>query len=262
MKDYDYTYISLGAGVQSSFLAVCSVLGLHNVPRADVAIFADTQDEPKGVYAHLDRLSAWLEERGLDVQICTAGRLSESKNKHEPLYAQNEDGSRGMTTRQCTSHYKVQPIHKHVRKLLGRERKKITQRVRSLHGISYDEVHRMRDAREPWLTFEYPLVEARLTRWHCLQQWPQVCDLPLPPRSACIQCPYHSNDEWRQIRDTDTEAWQWAIAYDAQIRYIDTKGHVQYLHKSMLPLPEVDLTDPHADQYDLWGNECEGMCGV
>ena len=47
---HDLTYISLGAGVQSSALLVCSLLGLHRVPRADVAIFADTQNEPPHVY--------------------------------------------------------------------------------------------------------------------------------------------------------------------------------------------------------------------
>ena len=40
------TYLSLGAGVQSTALLVISAHGLYGCPRADLAIFADTQDEP------------------------------------------------------------------------------------------------------------------------------------------------------------------------------------------------------------------------
>jgi len=47
---YDFAYASLGAGVQSTALVVLSTLGLHGCPRADCAIFADTQDEPAWVY--------------------------------------------------------------------------------------------------------------------------------------------------------------------------------------------------------------------
>jgi len=34
-----------------------------------------------------------------------------------------------------------------------------------------------------------------------------------------------------------------------------------FLHSSMTPLADVDL-DPDRDQVDMFGNECEGMCGV
>ena len=49
--------ISLGAGVQSSTMALMAAHG--ELPRPDCAIFADTQWEPKQVYEHLD----WLEKQ-------------------------------------------------------------------------------------------------------------------------------------------------------------------------------------------------------
>lgn len=55
-SDYDFTYLSLGAGVQSSALFVMSALGMYGCPKADVAIFADTGDEPSWVYDQLHRL--------------------------------------------------------------------------------------------------------------------------------------------------------------------------------------------------------------
>lgn len=36
-----------------------------------------------------------------------------------------------------------------------------------------------------------------------------------------------------------------------------------YLHRSAVPREEADLsTDANRGQFDLWPNECEGMCGV
>lgn len=38
---------------------------------------------------------------------------------------------------------------------------------------------------------------------------------------------------------------------------------IPYLHASLVPLEQVNLTtDIENGQGILWGNECEGMCGV
>ena len=47
--------LSLGAGVQSSAMAVMSAKG--DLPPVDCAIFADTGYEPKGIYTYLNYLS-------------------------------------------------------------------------------------------------------------------------------------------------------------------------------------------------------------
>jgi 3'-phosphoadenosine 5'-phosphosulfate sulfotransferase (PAPS reductase)/FAD synthetase len=48
------TVISLGAGVQSSTMALMAADG--ELPKPDCAIFADTGNEPKAVYTYLDFL--------------------------------------------------------------------------------------------------------------------------------------------------------------------------------------------------------------
>ena len=50
------TILSLGAGVQSSVMALMAARG-EITPMPDCAIFADTQSEPKEIYDWLD----WLE---------------------------------------------------------------------------------------------------------------------------------------------------------------------------------------------------------
>jgi len=52
--------ISLGAGVQSSTMALMAAAG-EITPMPTAAIFADTQDEPASVYRWLD----WLEKNAL-----------------------------------------------------------------------------------------------------------------------------------------------------------------------------------------------------
>jgi len=50
--------LNLGAGVQSSTIYLMMVDG--DIPACDVAIFADTGEEPQAVYDHL----GWLKKQG------------------------------------------------------------------------------------------------------------------------------------------------------------------------------------------------------
>lgn len=52
--------LSLGAGVQSTTLALVAAHG-EITPMLDCAVFADTGEEPAGVYRHL----AWLQSEDL-----------------------------------------------------------------------------------------------------------------------------------------------------------------------------------------------------
>jgi 3'-phosphoadenosine 5'-phosphosulfate sulfotransferase (PAPS reductase)/FAD synthetase len=52
------TVISLGAGVQSSTMALMAADG--ELPKPDCAIFADTGNEPKAVYRYLEFLKKVL----------------------------------------------------------------------------------------------------------------------------------------------------------------------------------------------------------
>lgn len=270
---FDFTYLSLGAGVQSSGLLVCSALGLHDVPRADLAVFADTGDEPQWVYDYLDVLEEFGEAHGIPVHRTSRGKLSEWMIDRQkagqrfvsvPLYTLGADGAReGMLRRQCTREFKVEPLEKFVRKALGYEpRKRIRLAVRCLMGISIDEAGRMRPSRTRWITNRYPLVEAGITRARALE----ICveaGLPEPRRSSCVYCPYHDNATWLDLRDNHPEEWEKAVAFDDAIRDMTMAGRERpaFVHRSCVPLKNAELDD-HKDQADLFLAECEGMCGV
>jgi hypothetical protein len=264
---YDLTYISLGAGVQSSAMHALSVRKERGVPRADFAVFADTQDEPGEVYEHLERLREWSEARGMPVHTVTAGRLSDDDPTflQIPAFTLGDDGRASMLKRQCTTHYKIAPITRFVRETLGyKPRQRVRERVRSLHGISVEEAYRMRDARDQWLTIEYPLVEAGIYRQLARRIWTDLTGLPEPPRSACVYCPFKSDEEWRHTRDTDPEGWGFACTYDERLRGATRAGDARpaYLHRSLVPLRDADLEDQDDGQLALWNAECEGACGV
>ena len=125
----------------------------------------------------------------------------------------------------------------------------------------------MRKPPEPWLRFRHPLIfDYPMRRGECLN-WLKERGYPEPKRSACSFCPFHSDREWAEIRENAPEAWERACRLDDAYRdgsalaATGMKGEM-FLHSSRKPLREVELKLGDPNQLDLFGNECEGMCGV
>ena len=131
----------------------------------------------------------------------------------------------------------------------------------NLMGISVDEIQRAKDNRVKYIKNQFPLLDLRMKRTDCLA-WLEKHGYSAP-RSACIGCPYHNDQEWRRIKQNPTE-WADVVLFDKQLRNKKTKFNSElYLHKSCKPLDEVDLrTEEERGQYTLFDNECEGMCGL
>lgn len=264
--------LSLGAGVQSTTMALMAARGEIG-PMPDCAIFADTGAEPRAVYRHLDWLEAQLpfpihrvSAGNLRDEIVGAMKGSNRMDARPPFFTNGE----GMLRRQCTQDYKILPIVKKVRELLGLkkgQRGPRTPVAEQWLGISTDEAIRMKPSRLAYIQHRWPLIEQGINRQKCLQ-WCAERQYPRPPKSACTFCPYHSNAQWRDLRDNDPEAWAEAVMIDETIRPgmpgpRRPADAAWYVHRSMKPLTEVDLrTDAEIGQGDLFGNECEGMCGV
>ena len=270
--------LSLGAGVQSTTLLHMMIAG--EIEMADHVIFADTGWEPEPVYAHLTKLEALMEKHEIRFHKVSAGNIREDALNMEkrsasmPLYMKKQDGSKGMVRRQCTNEYKIQPLLKLQRELVGLAKGARSKEhlATTIIGISWDETQRMRDAAFSWLRNEYPLVDRKITRQMCLE-WCANQGLELPPRSACIGCPFKTDHEWRLLRDTMPNEWDDAVDFDNQLRErLQADGRfygTAYLHKSTKPLAEADLrTEKEKGQDGLFDDdvafnqECEGMCGL
>ena len=70
---------------------------------------------------------------------------------------------------------------------------------------------------------------------------------------------------WRELKEEHPQEFQKAVKIDEMIRG-GVRGTTQklYLHQTMQPLSQVDFGEQmdKKEQIDLFGNECEGMCGV
>ena len=259
--------ISLGAGVQSSTMALMFARGeLSPMPAA--AIFADTGDEPQAVYRWLE----WLQSLELPFPIIRARRpLTLSENMiavvsaseteavvgsygYVPLFSRKSDGEKGMLRRQCTKNFKINVVQMAARQRFGKGTK-----FRMLIGISTDEAHRMKPSPVDSIENHYPLIEAGVSRGGCLR-WMEERGYPTPPRSACVFCPYKSDSEWKELRRDSPEDFAAAVDFERAVTQgAKGTGVRLYLHSSRKPLDEVDFSD---DQMDLFGEECEGMCGL
>ncbi len=205
---------------------------------------------------------------GDEILASTRGTGKAGSHSRPPFFTLGADGSKGMIRRQCTGDYKIDPIQAKVRELLGlkkRQRWPRTQAVEQWVGISLDEVSRMKPSQLPAIQMRWPLIDLRMTRRGCLE-WLRANGHPEPPKSACTFCPFHSNSEWRRIRDTDPAGWKRAVEIDDAIRGgLVSKGldGALFLHPDRVPLREVDLsTSEERGQLNMFENECEGMCGV
>ena len=255
--------ISLGAGVQSSVMALMAANG--ELPRPDCAIFADTQWEPQGVYDHLD----WLEKQlPFKVFRVTKGNIRSSSVEQgfsEIPFFGLENGKKTIGRRQCTNDYKIQPIRKKLRKLLGLkkgERAKGHSAVAWI-GISTDEAVRMKPSRDAWIQNIWPLIEKGMSRQDCLAWFKKRYPTRPLAKSACIGCPFHNDKEWRDMKINDPKSFADAIIFDNEIRNSGSSGTEQFLHASRQPLSEVDLRNlEDKGQINMFENECEGMCGV
>lgn len=260
--------ISLGAGVQSTTMALMAAHGEIG-PMPDAAIFADTQDEPPEVYEHL----RWLSSPNVlpfPVHIVTEGKLIErllagDEGARVPFFI--KDG--GLKRRQCTRTFKLRPIKRKIRALLGVGPRGYLApgAVEQWVGISRDEAARLKPSRERYIIRRDPLIEKLMTRNDCLS-WLTSHGYPTPPKSACEYCPFQEDARHRARKLNDPAGFLRVVEIDRELRSPENiiRFHGEtFVHRSRMPLEDVDFSAAIAgnqSQGDLFINECEGMCGT
>lgn len=189
--------LSLGAGVQSTTLLLLALEGA--LPTLDCGIFADTGGEPRRVYDHLDMLTARAADVGVPVLRVSNGNLRDDsidpghRYASIPYFVRNPDGTEGMGRRQCTSEYKLAPIRRKVRELLGATapdfRRVPKGRVAEQWiGFSTDEIGRVSDHDQvSYIAKRYPLLELGMSRKDC-ERWLRSRGWTSVTKSACTFC--------------------------------------------------------------------------
>jgi hypothetical protein len=155
-----------------------------------------------------------------------------------------------MGRRQCTSEYKLTPIRRKVRELLGAKppefRRVAKGRVAEQWiGFSTDEIGRVSDKDQvSYVVKRYPLLELGMSRKDC-DRWLRDHGWTSVTKSACVGCPFHGNRQWRDLRDNHPDEWANAVAFDAAIRKGGSRGlppnGEAFLHRSRVPLDQAPI---------------------
>lgn len=285
-------YLNLGAGVQSTALYLMSVDGDEpEVPKFDAAIFADTQEEPDEVYRHLE----WLElQGGPPIIRTTAGRLGDALDQGSDANGNTRtDGGhyisipaftehpltkeKGIIQRQCTADFKVKPIEKLIRERVGATPGRPVSKDITIHqymGLSFDEPKRVIRVKQRFTAkpsnwkVHFPLWEMQYDRGDCKAYLRDRMPYEVP-RSACVFCPFKSDEEWRRLKADDPKGWGRAVHIDRVCRTGTGLDAHRFLHKQCVPLDQVDLrpADEKSGQMNMFAHlrgfqdECEGYCG-
>lgn len=292
--------ISLGLGVQSSTLFLMATRGDIG-PMPDCAITADPGWERKKTYEYLEYLrtvspipihvvrAGNIREDLLNRASARSGRfvtvpyflkttipagtvvdvLDADDNVVGQRVTDREEIQEGLGRRQCTSHYKIEPINRKLRELIGAgPRDKIAEAtIEQWVGISLDEIERATPSKVRYAVKRFPLLEERMSRSDCIR-WLEERQYRIPPKSACVGCPFHDDDAWRDLKLNSPDEFDDAVIVDHAIRtFVGERVALraeQFTHRSLKPLDEVDFSNAEdRGQMNLFAmHECEGMCGL
>lgn len=142
--------------------------------------------------------------------------------------------------RQCTREFKITPIDVALRSWLTSvglgyvdsiNRNYVKRGVElNFHlGISIDESRRVSPSRTKWKIHKYPLIEIGFTRNDCVN-FAIANGYPIPPKSSCIFCPYHTDDYWASLTASELNH---AIKLDDYVRTDAFKRKIKSLHGEM-----------------------------
>lgn len=273
--------LSLGLGVQSTAIYYMASIGIF--PKLDYAITSDPGKEKTKTYEYLQYLLNWQKENnGIPIIVRSDRNLYEDllSTKKDltrfasiPAFTKGTDGKSGMLKRQCTGEYKIEVVDNTIRDLYGLRPKQRRPLTEVWKGITLDEMERMSIPRETWKVLVYPFCgykvslrkganrihefdDLRMSRSDLIK-WYAENNLPLPPKSACVFCPYQSEHSWEQMKLQEPEDFEAACKVDDAIRDSTKQGIERpvFLHESLKPLRELkfDLTKP-----DMFSGECTG----
>lgn len=257
--------ISYGGGVQSTAMLVLAASREIDFP---LALFANTGDDSE----HPDTLAYFrdvaapyavahgielveLRRRKRDGSVETLmGRLTDPTSS-VGIPVRMSTGAPG--NRNCTIDFKIKVIAKELKR---RGATPADPAVCAL-GISMDEFHRMRsNSGIPYETLAYPLIERNMTRQDCVNLIASE-GLPVPPKSSCWFCPYHTLGAWRVMARKKPDLFARSVALERMLndRRTALGKDAVFLTSRLIPLGEAISDD---GQMDLFPESCDigGYC--
>lgn len=196
--------LSWGLGLQSTTALEMSIEG--DLPKLDHAIFANPGFEKNQSYDIFDFYEKRASSAGIQVHRIDGYDIYQDnfKKRSIPLYIY---GSGRQLKRQCTREYKIRPIQRLIRELLGmpktgRSHRSFIGSVELWIGITVDEIERAGVSEVGYIVNRHPFLELGWVRRKC-HEYLKARGLPIPVKSSCKFCPYQRVQEWRELPPSD-----------------------------------------------------------
>lgn len=165
--------------------------------------------------------------------------------------------------RQCTEKYKIRAVMKMLREDYGATHK---NPIGQWLGITTDEFTRMKVSPVKASILMYPLIDLGMSRDDCIEYCEQE-GFPVPAKSACIGCPYHSNVTWNtltpeQIEDVAEYEEQMIqmIASHPTLKYLPYFANAVRVHRDMRPIDDYPFRNKLL-QIEPGESPCSGQAG-
>lgn len=258
---------SYGGGVQSTAALVLAAQGRIDYP---IFLFSNVGDDSEhpDTLRYVDEVAkSYAAANGIELHELRHTRRdgepetlyrkltrSGSRSTGIPIYL---EGAGAPGRRSCTSEFKIRRI------AVWQRRHGATKADPAITGlgISLDEFHRARtDSGIKTQVLEYPLINLRLTRQDCVNII-QRAGLPVPPKSSCWFCPFHSIAMWRRLQNARPDLYERAIELEQTLSDRSEmlgRGKV-FLTRKLRPIDTV--LAGRQDELELVDDACEsGFC--
>lgn len=241
---------SSGGGVQSTAALILSVRGDIDYPVHLFANVGDDSEHPDTLAYVREVLIPLAQDHGIDFHEIEwrkrdgsfetlRGRIYRIKRSVPIPARMGDSGAPGNRT--CTVDFKIKTVDRWIAEHGGKG-----NHVEVGLGISTDEIHRAR-VEEPALirgftkTKTYPLIDLGLSRNDC-HGIIHNAGLPIPPRSSCYFCPFHTPTEWIRLRNKRPDLFAEAMKIEKEIqrKRVELMGKDNvYLHRALVPLDQA-----------------------
>jgi hypothetical protein len=139
-----------------------------------------------------------------------------------------------------------------------------TDKATVMVGISTDEFYRASNRRpKPYEIMSYPLLDLGLSRLDCMNVI-KAAGLPVPPKSACWFCPFHTVKQWRTLRADHPDRFEAAARLEDHLnaeRAAKGKDEVFLSHTNTRLRRAIPELVPLPFDEDPVGGECDsGWC--
>lgn len=236
--------VSFGGGVQSTALLVLAAQGKIDYRTFLFANVGDDSENPATLRYVKDIAKPFAAQH--DLAIIEVRRTRRNGTPYPTILETVVGPTRtlvipsrtpnGFMRRNCTQDWKITVLARWQREHGASEEQPASVAL----GISVDELHRARsNSRDKAQRLDYPLLTLRMDRSDCRSVILEA-GLPIPEKSSCWFCPFHSNTDWQRMRDDDPATFAKAVALEETLNEkavrLGRRAGLHF-HNKRVPLP-------------------------